>query len=91
MAFTTRVIVSTHPTKPPVITAGGQQGPVFTYVWRIESSGTAGRARQQWVIHDSSVPRQQDGAFTIALNAEFVKYAHFIDQFQDAGSRAIRG
>jgi hypothetical protein len=38
------------------------------------------------VIHDSSVPTQQDGAFTIALNAEFVRYAHFIDQFQDAGS-----
>ena len=59
--------------------------PLFTYVWRIESSGTSGRARQQWVIHDSSVPTQPDGAFTIALNAEFVKYAHFIDQFQDAG------
>ena len=85
MAFTTRVIVSTHPTKPPVITAGGN-GARFTYVWRIESSGTAGRARQQWVIHDSSVPRQQDGAFTIALNAEFARYAHFIDQFEDAGS-----
>jgi hypothetical protein len=84
MAFTTRVIVSTHPTKPPVITAGGN-GARFTYVWRIESSGTAGRARQQWVIHDSSVPRQQDGAFTIALNGEFARYAHFIDQFQDAG------
>ena len=55
-------------------------------MWRIESSGTAGRARQQWVIHDSSVPVNQDGSFTIALNAEFVKYAHFIDQFQDAGS-----
>jgi hypothetical protein len=84
MAFTTRVVVSTHPTKPPVITAGGN-GARFTYVWRIESSGTAGRARQQWVIHDSSVPRQQDGAFTIALNGEFARYAHFIDQFQDAG------
>src|SRR5262245_29898616 len=85
LAFTTRVIVSTHPTKPPVITGGGNAA-LFTYVWRIESTGTAGRARQQWVIHDSSVPTQQDGAFTIALNAEFVKYAHFIDQFQDAGS-----
>jgi hypothetical protein len=85
MAFTTRVIVSAHPTKPPVITAGGN-GARFTYVWRIESSGTAGRARQQWVIHDSSVPRVQDGAFTIALNAEFARYAHFIDQFEDAGS-----
>jgi hypothetical protein len=84
MAFTTRVIVSTHPTRPPVITAGGN-GALFTYVWRIESSGTAGRARQQWVIYDSAVPRQQDGAFTIALHAGFTKYAHFIDQFQDAG------
>jgi hypothetical protein len=84
MAFTTRVIVSTHPTRPPVITAGGN-GARFTYVWRIESSGTAGRARQQWVIHDSAVPRQPDGAFTIALNGEFARYAHFIDQFQDAG------
>lgn len=83
--FTTRVIVGTHPTKPPVITGGGSRA-LFTYVWRIESTGTAGRARQQWVIHDSSVPTQQDGAFTIALNADFVKYAHFIDQFQDAGS-----
>ena len=55
-------------------------------MWRIESSGTAGRARQQWVIHDSSVPTNTVGSFKIALNAEFVKYAHFIDQFQDAGS-----
>ena len=55
-------------------------------MWRIESSGTAGRARQQWVIHDSSVPLNTAGSFRIALNAEFVKYAHFIDQFQDAGS-----
>ena len=85
LAFTTRVIVGTHPTKPPVVTGGGNAA-LFTYVWRIESSGTAGRARQQWVIHDSSVPTQQDGAFTIALNAEFVRYAHFIDQFQDAGN-----
>ena len=36
-------------------------GAVFTYVWRIESSGTAGRARQQWVIHDSSVPVEHGG------------------------------
>ena len=85
LAFTTRVIVGTHPTIPPVITNGGI-GAVFTYVWRIESSGTAGRARQQWVIHDSSVPTNTVGSFKIALNAEFVKYAHFIDQFQDAGS-----
>jgi hypothetical protein len=84
MAFTTRVIVGTHPTIPPAITNGGN-GALFTYVWRIESSGTSGRARQQWVIHDSSVPTNTAGAFTIALNAEFVKYAHFIDQFQDAG------
>ncbi len=85
MAFSTKVIVGTHPTKPPVITGGGNAA-LFTYVWRVESTGTAGRARQQWVIHDSSVPTQQDGAFNISLNAEFVKYAHFIDQFQDAGS-----
>ena len=85
LAFTTRVIVGTHPTIPPAITNGGL-GAVFTYVWRIESSGTAGRARQQWVIHDSSVPDNRFGSFRIALNAEFVKYAHFIDQFQDAGS-----
>jgi hypothetical protein len=85
MAFTTRVIVSTHPTIPPAVTNGGN-GALFTYVWRIESSGTAGRARQQWIIHDSSVPLNTVGSFTIALNAEFVKYAHFIDQFQDAGS-----
>ncbi|HWC04073.1 MAG TPA: hypothetical protein VHF87_15045 [Methylomirabilota bacterium] len=85
MAFTTRVIVGTHPTIPPAITNGGN-GALFTYVWRIESSGTSGRARQQWVIHDSSVPTNTVGSFTIALNAEFVKYAHFIDQFQDAGS-----
>jgi hypothetical protein len=85
LAFTTRVIVGTHPTIPPAITNGGL-GAVFTYVWRIESSGTAGRARQQWVIHDSSVPTNTVGSFKIALNAEFVKYAHFIDQFQDAGS-----
>ena len=85
LAFTTRVIVGTHPTIPPSITNGGL-GAVFTYVWRIESSGTAGRARQQWVIHDSSVPLNTAGSFRIALNAEFVKYAHFIDQFQDAGS-----
>jgi hypothetical protein len=85
MAFTTRVIVSTHPTIPPTITSGGNAA-LFTYVWRIESSGTSGRARQQWVIHDSSVPTNQAGSFTIALNADFVKYAHFIDQFQDAGS-----
>jgi hypothetical protein len=85
VAFTTRVIVGTHPTIPPAIVSGGN-GALFTYVWRIESSGTSGRARQQWVIHDSSVPTNQTGSFTIALNAEFVKYAHFIDQFQDAGS-----
>jgi hypothetical protein len=85
MSFTTRVIVGTHPTIPPSITNGGL-GAVFTYVWRIESSGTAGRARQQFVIHDSSVPTNTVGSFRIALNAEFVKYAHFIDQFQDAGS-----
>jgi hypothetical protein len=85
LAFTTRVIVGTHPTIPPAITNGGL-GAVFTYVWRIESSGTSGRARQQWVIHDSSVPLNTVGSFRIALNAEFVKYAHFIDQFQDAGS-----
>lgn len=85
LAFTTRVIVSTHPTIPPAITNGGL-GAVFTYVWRIESSGTSGRARQQWIIHDSSVPTNTVGSFRIALNAEFVKYAHFIDQFQDAGS-----
>jgi hypothetical protein len=85
LSFTTRVIVGAHPTKPPVITGGGNAA-LFTYVWRIESSGTAGRARQQWVIHDSSVPLNTAGSFTIALNAEFVKYAHFIDQFQDAGS-----
>jgi Tfp pilus assembly protein PilX len=85
LSFTTRVIVGTHPTIPPAITNGGL-GAVFTYVWRIESSGTAGRARQQWVIHDSSVPSNTAGSFKIALNAEFVKYAHFIDQFQDAGS-----
>ena len=30
--------------------------------------------------------RTRFGSFRIALNAEFVKYAHFIDQFQDAGS-----
>jgi hypothetical protein len=83
--FTTRVIVGTHPTIPPAITNGGN-GALFTYVWRIESSGTSGRARQQWVIHDSSVPTNTVGSFTIALNAEFVKYAHFIDQFQDAGN-----
>ena len=79
------MIVGTHPTIPPAITNGGL-GAVFTYVWRIESSGTSGRARQQWVIHDSSVPLNTVGSFRIALNAEFVKYAHFIDQFQDAGS-----
>jgi len=46
LSFTTRVIVGAHPTKPPVITGGGNAA-LFTYVWRIESSGTAGRARQQ--------------------------------------------
>ena len=60
LTFTTRVIVGVHPTKPPVVTGGGNRA-VFTYVWRIESSGTSGRARQQWVIHDSSVPTQTDG------------------------------
>ena len=85
MAFTTRVIVGAHPTIPPQI-MNGENRALFTYVWRIESSGTSGRARQQWVIHDSSVPDNQAGSFTIAVTAEFVKYAHFIDQFQDAGS-----
>jgi hypothetical protein len=83
--FTTRVVVGAHPTIPPALLSGGN-GALFTYVWRIESSGTAGRARQQWVIHDSSVPTNTAGSFTIALNAQFVQYAHFIDQFQDAGS-----
>ena len=32
------------------------------------------------------MPLNTAGSFTVALNAEFVKYAHFIDQFQDAGS-----
>jgi hypothetical protein len=87
MAFTTRVIVSVHPTIAPAIRGGPNSvDAVLTYVWRIESSGTAGRARQQWVIHDSAVPSHQDGSFTIAVSGEFVKYAHFIDQFQDAGS-----
>jgi hypothetical protein len=85
MSFATRVIVGAHPTIDPLI-MNGENRALFTYVWRIESSGTSGRARQQWVIHDSSVPDKQDGAFTIAVTAEFVKYAHFIDQFQDAGS-----
>jgi hypothetical protein len=85
MAFTTRVIVGAHPTIPPQV-MNGENRALFTYVWRIESSGTSGRARQQWVIHDSSVPTNQAGSFTIAVTAEFVKYAHFIDQFQDAGS-----
>jgi hypothetical protein len=85
MAFTTRVIVGAHPTIPPLV-MNGENRALFTYVWRIESSGTSGRARQQWVIHDSSVPDNQVGSFTIAVTAEFVKYAHFIDQFQDAGS-----
>jgi hypothetical protein len=85
VAFTTRVVVSTHPGIPPAITNGGNAA-LFTYVWRIESTGTSGRARQQWVIHDSSVPTNQAGSFTIALSAEFAKYAHFVDQFQDAGS-----
>jgi hypothetical protein len=87
-AFTTRVIVSSHPDQPPDVRDQGHRV-LFTYVWRIESSGTAGRARQQWVIHDSAVPNPPyDGTFTIALNDQFVKYAHFIDQFQDAGSGA---
>ena len=85
MAFTTRVVVGAHPTVAPLI-MNGENRALFTYVWRIESSGTSGRARQQWVIHDSSVPDNQAGSFTIAVTAEFVKYAHFIDQFQDAGS-----
>jgi hypothetical protein len=86
MVFTARVIVSAHPTIPPAIMPGTDVvGALFTYVWRIESSGTAGRARQQYVILDSSVPLNLAGSFTIALNGEFVKYAHFIDQFQDAG------
>jgi hypothetical protein len=84
MAFTTRVVVGAHPTIPPQV-MNGENRALFTYVWRIESSGTSGRARQQWVIHDSSVPDNQAGSFTIAVTAEFVKYAHFIDQFQDAG------
>ena len=84
-AFTTRVIVGAHPTIEPLV-MNGENRALFTYVWRIESSGTSGRARQQWVIHDSSVPDKQDGSFTIAVTAEFVKYAHFIDQFLDAGS-----
>ena len=87
MAFTTRVIVSAHPTTAPTIRGGlNSVDAVFRYVWRIESSGTSGRARQQWVIHDSAVPSHQDGTFTIAVSGDFVKYAHFIDQFQDAGS-----
>ena len=36
------------------------------------------------MIHDSSVPTSTTG-LQHPLNAEFVKYAHFIDQFQDAG------
>lgn len=77
-AYTTRVIVGVHPTVPPVITSGGTAA-TFTYVWRVESSGTSGRALQQYVIHDSAVPTDTSGSFTIALNANFVQYAHFID------------
>lgn len=76
--YTTRVIVGSHPAQPPVITNGGL-GADFTFVWRIESSGTSGRAQQQFVIHDSAVPDNPFGAFKIALNASFVQYAHFID------------
>jgi hypothetical protein len=46
MAFQTRVIVGAHPTIAPQI-FGGENRALFTYVWRIESSGTSGRARQQ--------------------------------------------
>jgi hypothetical protein len=76
--YGTRVIVGVHPAIPPLIRAGGTSAE-FTYVWRVESSGTAGRALQQFVIHDSSVPTNTAGSFTIALNSSFVQYAHFIE------------
>jgi hypothetical protein len=82
-AYTTRVMVGVHPTIAPVITSGGA-GALFTYVWRIESTGTSGQALQQYVIHDSATPDNLTGAFTIALNAEFVRYAHFIDNMDSS-------
>jgi hypothetical protein len=82
--YTTYVIVGVHPTIPPVIANGGTTAK-FTYVWRIESTGTAGQARQQYVIHDSAVPDNTVGSFTIALNADFVQYAHFINDGDAAG------
>jgi hypothetical protein len=78
LPYTTRVIVGSHPAQPPAITNGGTSA-LYTYVWRIESSGTSGRALQQFVIHDSAVPTNTAGSFTIALTSSFVQYAHFID------------
>lgn len=76
--YTARVIVGVPPAAPPVITNGGTAG-LFTYMWRVESTGRAPRATQ-FSSHDSVIATLPTGTFTIALNSSFVHYAHFIDQ-----------
>jgi hypothetical protein len=65
--YTTRIIVGSHPARPPAI-AGDGTSALFTYVWRIESTGTSGRGPEQSVIHDSAVPTNPAGSFTIAFS-----------------------
>src|SRR5262249_25864583 len=80
-AYTSRVIVGVPPAAPPVIQNGGT-GAVFSYMWRVDSTGTSGRSTQM-VSHDSVIATLPGGTFTIALNANFVQFAHFIDQMDD--------
>jgi hypothetical protein len=77
-AYTVRIVVGVPPLVPPVVTNGGT-GAVFTYVWRIESTGTSGRASET-ITYDSVIASLPTGTFTVALNANFVQYAHFIEQ-----------
>jgi hypothetical protein len=76
--YTARVIVGVPPAALPVISNGGTSA-LFTYMWRIESTGTGGRATYR-TSQDSVIATLPAGTFTIALNSSFVQYAHFIDQ-----------
>src|SRR5262249_26255504 len=79
--YTARVIVGVPPAAPPGITHR-RTGAVFRYIWRLDSTGTSGRSTQL-VSHDSVIATLPGGTFTIALNSNFVQYAHFIDQMDD--------
>ncbi len=76
---TTRVIVSAA--GPPVLGNGGQSA-LFTYSWRVQSTGTSNQTTEP-VILDSVSAGNPVGQFTVALQASFVQYAHFINSMNN--------